>query len=677
MYHCVFCGAEIPEDARFCGNCGRTPISSPDGQTRIGSFHRVGLEPVPADTPAPGNQPGSPPSPHWEYGQPQEDDGQSTVPLGDDNDEEQRRRAAMLGMGLLLGAEALPASGNAPMVLGTPQIGGVPSVSNTPGVQGGLSSWQSGAVPHAPGYTPSLPSGSSPTHTLHHPQHPKPVKPAPKAGCAPLLIVAILIPFIIIGSIITLGFTVFAPGLSLSGSSSVVSGGTLALHGNHFIPGSSITLTLDNSLPVFVEARPAGIQTARALSMTAAQLFAQQSGSNTIDAGGDGAFSANISVDPNWSIGQHTIQASESITHRGAQLTFTIVSSSATPTPSPTGTPTVTPSPTVSPSPTVTATTPALNCVNPSSVQLGPVSENYTQAVSTPATLCTTGAGSVNWTASWDQGKAPWLSLNHTSGTITAPGQAQINVIANASHLTAGNYSAVVTFSSQSSSVTESLSVNFAVQIGCINGSSNALSFNAVLNVSEAPPQTVSLSNCGVIGTWSASAKTRDGASWLSASPTGGTLGASASLSDTISASTLKSTLAAGIYTGAVTFTIGSGTFSVNVTFNVQDAAKLSVSPTRLIGNNPPCQFSATVGFYICYVTLTNTSTTLSLSWTSSTYLLPGAVVKPASGTLGPGQQQPRLLIEIPATDCSPGASITFSGPANSVTLPWTCQLIA
>ena len=336
MYHCMFCGAEIPEDARFCGNCGRTPIPSPDGQTRIGSFHRVGLEPVPTNSAAPA--PGSPTSPHWEYEQPQEDDGQSTIPLGDDNEEEQRRRAAMLGMGLLLGAEALPASGNAPMVLGTPQIGGVPSVSNTPGVQGGLSGWHAGAVPHAPGYTPSLPSGSSPTHTLHPPQgHPKPVKPAPKAGCAPLLIVAILIPFIIIGSIITLGFTVFAPGLSLSGSSSVVSGGTLALHGNHFIPGSSVTLTLDNSLPVFVEARPAGIQTARALNATAAQLFAEQSGSNTINAGGDGTFSANISVDPNWSIGQHTIQASESITHRGAQLTFTIVSSSATPTPSPTG----------------------------------------------------------------------------------------------------------------------------------------------------------------------------------------------------------------------------------------------------------------------------------------------------------------------------------------------------
>src|SRR6202165_6269976 len=115
-------------------------------------------------------------------------------------------------------------------------------------------------------------------------------------------------------------------------------------------------------------------------------------------------------------------------------------------------------------------------------------------------------------------------------------------------------------------------------------------------------------------------------------------------------------------------------TYSFTVTVNVQDAAKLSVAPSRLAGNISPCQYAATAGFYICYVTVTNTSTTLSLSWTSSTNLLPGAIIQTASGTLWPGQQQPRVLIEIPASDCSNGASITFSGPANSVTLPWTCQ---
>jgi zinc-ribbon domain/Viral BACON domain len=702
MYHCTFCGAEIPEEARFCGNCGRTPISSPDGQTRISGFRRVELESVPGNMSVSSSQPGSAVSPIWEYDQSRNNDDASTMPLIDE-DEERRRRAAMLGMGLLLGAEAIP-GGSVPMVQGTPQIGGVPSVSNTPAVQGGLSGghmpagWHAGAtnyMPHAPGYTPSVPPGSTPTHTWQHPPHPqqpppKPIKPAPKGGCAPLLIVAILIPLIIIGSITTLGFTVFAPNLSLSGSNSVASGGTLALQGSHFIPGSSITLTLDNTSPVFVEAHQAGIQTAhtlnavRPLGMAAAQLLAGQSASNTLNAGGDGTFSVNITIDPNWSTGKHTIQASESITHRGAELPFTIVSGNATPTSSPTVTPTVTPSPTLSPttspgvtpSPTVTATTPALSCVNPSSVALGPVSENYAQAVSTTITLCTSGAGSVNWTASWDQAKAPWLALDHSAGAITAPGQAQINVLANASQLAAGNYSALVTFSSQSSNVTESLSVNFKVQTGCINGSTNALAYNAVLHVSEAPPQTVSLTNCGAIGNWSASVRTNDGASWLSASPTGGTLGAGTPVNVTITASTLNSTLAAGVYSGKVVFTIGSGTFTVNVTFNVQAPPTISVTPTSLFGNISPCQLSANSGLYVCFVTVTNTSKTSSLTWTTSINLLPGLIMKPSGGLLAPGQSQPRILIEIPANDCASGAYILFSGPGNSVKVPWTCQVI-
>ena len=693
MFHCTFCGAEIPEDASFCGNCGQVPVPAPDGQTRMSGFRRVELQQGASNTALPGNAPAPATSSHWQYDQSQGNDDASTIPVVDEDDE-RRRRAAMAGAGLLLAADAIPGS-SVPTVQGTPQIGGVPSVSNPSTVQGGVAGghmpagWHSGPtnyIPQAPGpgYTPPVPTGNFPTHTLHHPPYP-PVKPAPKGGCAPLLIIAILIPLIIIGSITTLGLTVFAPNLSISGSSSVASGGTLALHGNHFLPGSTITLTLDNSTPLFVEARPAGNQTARALSsehalgMTAAQLL-QPAASNAINADSNGAFNVNITIDSGWSIGQHTIQAGEAITHRSAQLPFTIVSAGATQTPSPTGTSSVTPSPTlsptVSPSVTGTATTGALSCVNPSSITLGPVSANYAQAVSTPVALCTAGTGSVNWTATWDQGKAPWLALDHSAGTISAPGQATINVFANAARLAAGNYSATITFSSQSSSVTESLNVNFTVQTGCINGSTNTLTFNATLHVSEAPPQTVSLLNCGALASWSASAKTNDGAGWLSASPTSGALSANTSVVVAISASTLGSTLAAGNYTGTVTFAIGSGTFSVNVTFNVRDAAQIAVSPTRLIGNNPPCQFVATANVYVCYVTVTNTSTTASLSWTSSTNLLPGAIVKPSNGTLGPGQSQPRVLIEIPASDCAAGASITFSGPANSVTLPWTCQLI-
>ena len=689
MLYCTFCGAEIPEGASFCGNCGQIPVPAPDGQTRISGVRRVELQQVPGSGGPPGNTPAM--SQHWEYDQSASYDEHSTIPVADD-EEERRRRAAMAGMGLLAAADMLPGSG-VPTVQGTPRLATVPTVANQPTLQGaaaggslppGWNSSPANYIPQASGYTPPVPTGSLPAQTLHHPPypHPAPVKPQPRGGCAPLLIIAILIPFVLIGSIITLGFTVFAPNLSLSGGSSVASGGTLALHGNHFLPGSSITLTLDDSTPLFVAARPAGRQVARsttgALSMTAARLL-QPAASNAINADGNGTFNVNISVDPGWSIGQHTIQASEAVTHRGAQLTFTIVSGGSTPTPTSTATATVTPSPTLSPtvSPSATASTGALSCVNPSSITLGPVSANSTQAVSHTVTLCTAGTGSVNWTATWDQGQASWLAFDHSAGTITAPGQATITVFANASHMTAGNYSATVTFSSQSSNVTETLTVNFTVQTDCISASPNALTFNAMLHVSEAPPQTISLSNCGSTGNWSAGIKTSDGAGWLSATPTSGTLNGNTSLTVTISASTLSSTLVAGVYSGTVTFALGSNTFTVNITFNVQDGPILSVSVTHLVGNNPPCQYLPTAGFYVCYVTLTNTSNTSSLSWTSSTNLLPGATIRPANGTLAPGQSQPRVLIEIPARDCSKGASVTFSGPANSVTLPWTCQLIA
>src|SRR5579863_321196 len=678
MYQCEYCGTDLPERARFCGNCGRTSGSQPGHPASSSGFRRVELEPTPDNAFTPAGQPGQPSSQHWVY-----DHAQS-------NDEDEQRRAAMLGMGLLTGADAQVIGSNVPVVQGTPQIGEAASVANTPPLESnflggnmpaGESNWHAAAtdyIPYAPTNTPPV---QLPRRPIHMP-NPKPLQPphskATSKGCAPtLLIVAVLIPILIIGSIITLGFTVFAPGLSLSGSSSVSSGGTLSLHGNHFLPGSSITLTLDNTTPLYVDTRPAGIQTAHALnavtiqslSATVAAVFTPQLGSSTISAGGDGTFSVNITVSPNWSAGQHTIQASEAITHRSAELTFTIIAGNASPTPSTTGTvtPTVSPSATLTASPTVTATLPAgqsgLSCINPSSVTLGPVSVNYSLAASTAVTLCTAGTGSVNWTASWNQAQASWLSLDQSSGTISAPGQAQINVSANAGQLAAGKYNVTITFSDQSSNLTESLNVTFIVQAGCIKGSPATLSFIAILHVKEAAPQSISLANCGAVGAWSATAKTSAGANWLIANPPSGTLGAGAPTNVSISASTLNSTLTAGKYTGTVTFAIGSSTFVVNVTFTVQAGPILAVTPTRLIGTQQ-CRPGIT---YVCFVTLTNTSKTLSLPWTVTANNMPGTVFKPSGATLLPGQSA-RVEIDIPLNDCATGDSITFSGPGNSVT---------
>ena len=185
--------------------------------------------------------------------------------------------------------------------------------------------------------------------------------------------------------------------------------------------------------------------------------------------------------------------------------------------------------------------------------------------------------------------------------------------------------------------------------------------------------QTVAVTNCGIISTWSAQTQTSDGAKWLSVNPTNNTLGAGASTNVTITASNLNAKLAANTYTGTVTFTIGSSSFVVNVTLTVQPAPMLSVSPsTGLIGSQ---QCGTSNGYYICYATLTNTSTSLSLTWSTSSNLLPGIIFKPNGGTLTPGQSI-RVQIDIPQNDCANSASLTFTGPGNSVTLSWTCYLI-
>src|SRR3989449_689681 len=136
-----------------------------------------------------------------------------------------------------------------------------------------------------------------------------------------------------------------------------------------------------------------------------------------------------------------------------------------TPTPTTIGTASLTPSLTASPSPsttltpTATATLPGLSCVNPSTLSLGPVIQGYNQPVSAQVTLCTSGTGTVNWTATWDQNAASWLHLDQTSGQISASGQAQVTVSALASNLAPGSYSATLAFTSQPDNSTKSLQI--------------------------------------------------------------------------------------------------------------------------------------------------------------------------------------------------------------------------
>lgn len=326
---------------------------------------------------------------------------------------------------------------------------------------------------------------------------------------------------------------------------------------------------------------------------------------------------------------------------------------------------------------TSSATSSGLSCINPTSITLGPVSEGYTQAFSSQVSLCMTGSGTVKWAASWDQNQASWLQLDYSTGDIQAPGQQQINVSALAAKLKPGSYTAPVTFSSQQSSATETLNVTFIVQAGCIHTSQQEYSFTGIAGVSDPQVQTLMVSNCGTAGSWSTTISTNNNVNWLSVAPTSAGLIAGATQSVTISASNLKAQLPAGIYGGKIQFSIGSNQVMVYVTLTVEPGSKIIlVSPgSGSFNANQDCTFNLNLVAWICTVTISNSSNTLSLTWKSSSSGVSNITFKPSAGTMTPGAEE-QVEIIVPKINCQTPTTLTFTGPANAVYISWSCSII-
>jgi hypothetical protein len=154
MQHCAFCESEFPDDAHFCGRCGRAPIATLDAPTTLSS----GLgRPVPKKEA--------------------------------EEEEERRRRAFLLDLSFSPGGGGQPGAGHVPVVQGTPQVSGVPMTQGTPTSLGGapaVSAVSSSAAPPAPsplgppqasqGGAPVAPTASSAPPKLmgspHPPQEP-------------------------------------------------------------------------------------------------------------------------------------------------------------------------------------------------------------------------------------------------------------------------------------------------------------------------------------------------------------------------------------------------------------------------------------------------------------------------------------------------------------------------
>jgi len=691
MKQCEFCGATLPAEASFCGKCGHVPSQIAHQGTQVGDLPTQQLESADES-----NSTILTPSGKLAFS------GASTGPLRpltlvpfdedkeekneEEDEEEKRRRAAMLGLALpLMGglADQHPI-GQVPGIQGTPQMAHIPGISGTPAMQGGMPFSPGTPAPAVQSGPPVQLPGSPPPHPAPPLPHPPPGHPGGSpgsstggpSGCLTIGAIIAAAALIILATIIGLGLTVLAPNLTLSGSPNVTPGSAMTLHGSNFLPNSSVTLTLDGGTPLYVLRQPAAPRAALGNAQHAANTglalhpSLSPAATNVVPVQGDGTFSVTFQVNPSWLIGPHTVHATESVSHRSASLSFTIVQSgtSATPTPTPTDTPT--PTPTATPTPTPTPTTPptpapTLSCVTPGKLALGPVSEFSSQTDGGSVTLCTSGSGTLTWQASWDQKQAPWLHMAQKSGSVQAPNQFQASISASAANLAAGTYTATITFIGIESNTTQALTVTFTVQASCLRVGPTGLSFTATAGSDPKPnTQSISMTNCGLTSNWSAQIKD-DGNHWLSISPSNGTL--KGNTSGTITVTVTSANLPVGGYTDSVTIKLGSKTATVVVDLTVQQIPGITAAPNPVNSNCTTDQS----GNAVCTVVLTNTSSGIPLSW-SATADQSGVTIKPGSDTIpAGGTETVTIIFSLCITTI-----ITFSGPANSASVTWNCTPI-
>ena len=311
MRHCAFCATELPEQAQFCGYCGRLSAvpgeqshnrsasssiwSSQNGPTIISNttlptmvneqtvFHPQQEERT-VLTPS-NNAVWTPPVPQH----------------SNKEEEEDRMRRAMVWGVPLSGAEVQGPSG-APVVQGTPQVNGAPLVSSTPQPQ--RVTYQKTRLAQ--------------THTVSSAG----VRAA-KGAVTQWVIVVVTAVIVLTTAGIGVALAV-SPALSLSGGltgkHSVVPGEHLSLHGSGFLPGGHVTLKRDNSQLVQIVAQNKAGNKGISASMT---VFSAFSPADTIVSAA-GTFDASVAVGNDWGRGMHTIHATEDVFSRSATMTITV-----------------------------------------------------------------------------------------------------------------------------------------------------------------------------------------------------------------------------------------------------------------------------------------------------------------------------------------------------------------
>jgi len=169
-----------------------------------------------------------------------------------------------------------------------------------------------------------------------------------------------------------------------------------------------------------------------------------------------------------------------------------------------------------------------------------------------------TGGQTLNWHVDPVWSQVFWLVLSKSAGTL-APGTHQwITAKVSLVNIKGIRYATSLLFASNGGSAY----VLVSASVQCILASPEALSFAGTPGKGNPPPQSLAITSCSGTGTWSATVNNRD-ASWLSLSQVSGSL-VNGRAQNVLVKINLAS-LAAGVYTGHILFTLGSDSTLVTV----------------------------------------------------------------------------------------------------------------
>src|SRR5579884_1260144 len=318
-----------------------------------------------------------------------------------------------------------------------------------------------------------------------------------------------------------------APTLSLEGSSSVIPGGMLRIHGSGFFPESHVTLLLDSRVPLATGRAITGSNgqsnqppdTAALAQLLASHQFHYQATGDAIPTGLSGTFEIAVLVDPRWSPGRHTILAVDSIGSHTAAVSFTILPA------------------------------PAQLSFLPSILDFGQL-EQGTTAILTLSLF--NGGGSLMYWSAKIGGNAAWLHLSQKAGSIRANnGQQLLYVTADAAHLKLGTYRATLQLYSDGGQISLPVHVQvvpFGTKSPRMQVAPATLSFGQVEQGTQVT-LSVAISNTGAHTLhWRASA---GAASWLTLVPTSGSI-LRGGHPQTVQLTALTGYLAPGNYTATI-----------------------------------------------------------------------------------------------------------------------------